>query len=393
MISISEKQNCCGCKACYNICPKNCIEMALDNEGFWYPKADVDKCIHCGLCEKTCPEINIYNNENSKNKPTCLAAWNKNENIRRGSSSGGIFTLIAEWILSNCGVVFGAGFDDKLNVIHKEINTIDELNELRGSKYVQSDINDTYKRARQHLDSGKKVLFTGTPCQIAGLYNFTQKEYGELYTCDLVCHGVPSPKVFEEYKKNMEQKYNSSIQRIAFRHKQFGWKIFSVSLLFNNNTEYRKTLAQDVYMQGFLRNYYLRPSCYKCTYARLPRVSDITLGDFWGVTGKYPELDDDKGTSLLLINTEKGKRMIDSCGNNIFNQECDLDYAIRNNPCIVKSVNEPELRKSFFEDFNTKDFNYVIKKYMSSPSWMKRKIKFIRSLLGGIKRKVISLVK
>jgi len=392
MISISEKQNCCGCKACYNICPKNCIEMVLDNEGFWYPRVDEDKCVYCGLCEKVCPEINIFSNDKSKDKPICLAAWNNNNDIRSESSSGGIFTSIAEQILLNGGMVFGAGYDNNLNVVHKEIQNLEELKDLRGSKYVQSDINNTYKRVKKHLISGKKLLFTGTPCQIAGLYNYIEKDYEELYTCDLVCHGVPSPKVFKEYKKNMEYKYDSHIQKIAFRHKQYGWKLYSVSLQFSNDTEYRKTLEEDAFMQGFLRNYYLRPSCYKCIYGKLPRVSDITLADFWGVAGRYPELDDGKGTSLLLVNTEKGKKMIDSCGNSIFKQECDLNYAISNNPCTVKSVNEPKLRNRFFEDFNNKDFNYVMKKYMSPPSWIKRKIIFIRRVLGFVKRRFLRLV-
>lgn len=384
MISISEKQNCCGCKACCNICPQNCIEMINDSEGFWYPKVKEDECGHCGLCEKVCPEINVYKNDKSKDKPICLAAWNNDKDIRMESSSGGIFTPIAKWILSNNGVVFGAGYDSKLNIVHKKTETIDGLKGLRGSKYVQSDINDTYKESKQSLDIGRKVLFTGTPCQIAGLYSYLQREYEELYTCDLVCHGVPSPKVFNEYKKNMEQKYNSAIQRILFRDKHSGWKLYSVSLLFNNDTEYSKTSFEDIFMRGFLKNYYLRPSCYKCTYGKLPRVSDITLADFWGVEGKYPELDDDKGTSLILVSTEKGKKMINGCWDSIFMQECDLDFAIENNPCMVKSVEVPELRKSFFKDFNTKDFNYVVKKYMSSPSWTRRVFRLI-------KRKVISL--
>ncbi|WP_123054650.1 Coenzyme F420 hydrogenase/dehydrogenase, beta subunit C-terminal domain [Clostridium sp. JN-1] len=393
MISISDKQNCCGCKACYNACPKHCIKMVLDTEGFWYPNVDRDKCIDCGLCEKVCPEINIYKNSNSNDRVECLAAWNNDKEVRRKSSSGGIFTSIAECILSNGGIVFGAGYDDNLKVIHKEANTIQELNNLRGSKYVQSDIKEVYKKAKQYLNNGKKVLFTGTPCQIAGLYNFLQKEYNELYTCDLVCHGVPSPKVFEEYKKYMERKHNSSIENIDFRHKRYGWKLYSVSLLFNNGTEYIKNLSEDVYMQGFLRNYYLRPSCYKCTYAKLPRVSDITLADFWGISYKYPELDDDKGTSLLLINTNKGKKIIDSCGDNIFKQVCDLEYAILNNPCIIKSGKAPKLRKSFFKDFNTKDFDYVIKKYMGQPSWIKRKLIFIKRDLAFIKRRILRLMK
>jgi coenzyme F420-reducing hydrogenase beta subunit len=221
MILITKKQNCSGCKACYNICPEKCIEMFIDEEGFWYPKANEDKCIQCGLCEKVCPEINIYHNDKSYDKPTCLAAWNNDKSKREDSSSGGVFTSIAEWILSNEGVVFGAGYDSGFNVIHKETYKMEGLSELRGSKYVQSDINDTYNKAKQCLDKGEKVLFTGTPCQIAGLYNFLQKEYAELYTCDLVCHGVPSPIVFKKYKQNLECQYNSNIKTIAFRNKNY----------------------------------------------------------------------------------------------------------------------------------------------------------------------------
>lgn len=391
MINIINKENCSGCKACYNVCPKSCIDMVIDEEGFWYPKVNEDVCIQCGLCEKVCPEINIYNSEKACDKPTTFAAWNNDEDKREASSSGGIFTSIAEWILSNGGVIFGAGYDDEFNVVHKEVNSIEGLNDLRGSKYVQSNINDTYKKAKQYLNEGKKVLFTGTPCQIAGLYNYLQKKYDNLYTCDIVCHGVPSPEVFEKYKQMLESLNGSTIQRIAFRHKKYGWKLYSVSLLFNNNIEYSKTLKEDPYILGFLRDYYLRPSCYKCTYSKLPRVSDITLGDFWGVGNKYPGLDDDKGTSLLLVNTDKGKIMLEGCKDSIFIQECDLEHAIKGNPCMVKSVNEPELRKKFFEDFNNKDFDYVVKKYMSPPSWIERTMVFIKRGIGFIKRKTSRL--
>ena len=393
MINIIDKENCSGCKACYNICPQNCIEMFTDEEGFWYPQINEDKCIQCGLCEKVCPEINIYHNDKSYGKPITLAAWNNDKKMREESSSGGVFTSISEWILSNEGVVFGAGYDDRFNVMHKETHKIEGLKELRGSKYVQSDIKDTYNKAKQHLDKGKKVLFTGTPCQIAGLYNFLQKEYEELYTCDIVCHGVPSPIVFEKYKQNLEYQYNSNIKKIAFRNKSYGWKLFSVSIQFDNDAEYSKTLVNDVYMQGFLKNYYLRPSCYKCSYAKLPRVSDITLADFWGIASKYPELDDDKGTSLLLINTDRGKTLLKGCKNNIFTHECDLDHAIKGNPCIIKSVKEPDLRVKFFEDLHRRDFSYVIKKYMSSPSWIKRKIIFTKRAHRFIKRRIIRLTR
>lgn len=391
MIKILDKYKCSGCKACYNVCPNNSIDMMVDEEGFWYPSVKKESCVRCGLCEKVCPEINIFNNESAFSSPYTLAAWNNNDNKRKDSSSGGVFTSIAEDILSIGGIVFGAGYDEKLNVIHKDTDCSDGLIEMMGSKYVQSDVKDSYRKAKYYLENNKDVLFSGTPCQIAGLYNYLQKEYNNLYTCDLVCHGVPSPRVFNEYKNMLEKLYNSTIQRIAFRHKKYGWKLYSVSLLFNDDTEYTKTLNEDPFILGFLRNYYLRPSCYACAYSKLPRVADITLGDFWGVKGKYPEFDDDRGTSLLLVNTDKGKKMLYSCKDSIFTHECDLDYAIKNNPCIVKPVKEPELRKKFFEDFNSKDFDYVVKKYMSPPSWIEKNIILIRRGLGFIKKRAIRL--
>lgn len=309
MISIMSKYNCFGCKACYSVCPQNCIDMLIDEEGFWYPKINMEKCIQCSLCEKICPAINVYNNKKAYSKPITLAAWNNDRFKREVSSSGGVFTSIAEWVLSNDGIVFGAGYDSQYNVIHKEASSKEKLDEIRGSKYVQSNINDTYVKTRYYLEKNKMVLFSGTPCQIAGLYNFIQQDYANLYTCDIVCHGVPSPKVFNKYKKMLEKRNNSKIKKISFRNKKFGWKLYSVSLLFENDTEYSKTLKEDPYMLGFLRNYFLRPSCYKCIYAKLPRVSDITLGDFWGIDNKHPELDDNKGTSLVLVNTEKGREM------------------------------------------------------------------------------------
>jgi coenzyme F420-reducing hydrogenase beta subunit len=358
--------------------------MSADEEGFWYPKVNEDNCINCGLCEKVCPEINIYKNDKAYDKPACHAAWNNDKGIRQDSSSGGVFTSIAEWILSKDGVVFGALYDSNFNVRHKETHTIKGLSELRGSKYVQSDINDTYKSAKKYLDTGKIVLFTGTPCQIAGLYSFLQKEYALLYTCDIVCHGVPSPIVFQKYKENLENKYDSNIKKIAFRDKKNGWKKYFVSIQFDNDKEHSESAANNVYMKGFLRDYYLRPSCYKCSYSKSTRVSDITLGDYWGIASKYPDLDDDKGTSLLLVNTDKGKSMLEACKNKIFTQECDLDHAINGNPSIVSSVKVPNSRKNFFKDLHGREFNYVSKKYMSPPSWVKRILRFTKRRMSKL---------
>jgi len=388
MINIIDKKNCSGCKACYNICPKSCIEMLMDSEGFWYPKVNEASCVNCGLCETVCPEINIYSVKKAYERPICYAAWNKDEDKRKNSSSGGVFTSIAGWIISNGGVVFGAGYDEKLQVRHKEVHTKETLGALRGSKYVQSDINNTYTSAKKYLEAGKKVLFTGTPCQIAGLYNFISKDYANLYTCDIVCHGVPSPLVFKKYKENMETSYGSKIKRIDFRNKKSGWKSYCVSIKFDNNKLYSKTFVNDAYMKGFLRNYYLRPSCYSCSYASINRISDITLGDYWGIASKYPELDDDKGTSLLLINTDRGKTMLEACKTNIVLQECNLEHAIAGNPSIISSVKIPKARDKFFKELNNSKFDYVIKKYMSPPTFIERKIMFGKRVFRFIKRKM-----
>lgn len=389
MINIIDKKNCNGCKACLNICPKGCIEMHTDEEGFWYPKVEVDKCAGCGLCEAVCPEINVYSKEISYEEAACLAAWNNDEKTREDSSSGGVFTSIAENILSKGGVVFGAGYDETFKVIHKEVSRVEDLKELRGSKYVQSDIGKTYSSVKRNLDTGIKVLFTGTPCQVAGLYNYLQKDYEELYTCDVVCHGVPSPLVFEKYKANIEGQFESKIKEISFRNKEFGWKKYSVVMNFESGGRYSKKMGTDVYIQGFLRNYYLRPSCYDCSYANIQRVSDITLGDYWGIASKYPELDNDAGTSLLLVNTDKGRVMIKGCADNIYFKRCDLSHAISGNPSIISSVKVPTLREKYFKDLNKREFEYVIKKYMSPPSYIQGKITLVKRVIRYAKKKII----
>lgn len=307
MIEITKKQNCSGCYACKNICPKQCIDMREDNEGFWYPQVDKDKCINCGLCEKICP---IINNKERVNEIKAYACINKDEKIRAKSSSGGIYTLLAECIINNGGVVFGARFDEELNLVHSYTDNIQGLEQFRGSKYLQSRIGQSYKKAKEFLEKDIKVLFSGTPCQISGLLSYLSKEYENLICIDIICHGVPSPKVFKLYRDELEKKYGSTTQRIDFRCKDYGWKLFCVLLSFNNNTQYMKDLNNDVYMNGFLQNLYLRPSCYECKSKTLNRLSDITIADFWGIQNIASELDDDKGTSLVLVNSNKGKKYL-----------------------------------------------------------------------------------
>lgn len=382
MIEVTNKIDCCGCSACANVCPKNCIEMISDNEGFLYPKVDKEKCVNCGLCEKVCPIINkpqiIESNQ------VALAVINKNINIRLNSSSGGVFTLLASEIIKNDGVVFGAVFsEDCKSVYHKSVQTLEELTALRGSKYVQSEIGNTYSQVKTFLENGKIVLFSGTPCQISGLYAFLNKEYENLFTCDFICHGVPSPLVWKNYVEMREQKAASKTQRTFFRHKKYGWKMYSVQFIFNNCTEYIQIINNDLYMRGFLADLYLRPSCYDCKFKGTNRPSDITLADFWGVENVCPEMYDDKGTSLLLLNSKKGKELFALIADCTVNKEVDLNTAISFNSAAIKSVAIPKKRDDFFADLNNIPTKRLFEKYCKLT--VKQRL---RRLVGAILRKM-----
>lgn len=387
MVIITQKQSCSGCHSCTNACPKHCITMVEDNEGFLYPEVDKTKCIDCGLCEKVCPIINKIEITHAQT-PTAYACMNKNENIRLESSSGGVFTLLAENVISNGGVVFGAGFDDELNLVHSYTDTIEGLCKFRGSKYLQSKIGETYKQAKDFLGKGVQVLFSGTPCQIGGLISYIGKEYDNLLCIDIICHGVPSPKVFKKYKVELENQYSAKAQRIAFRRKDCGWKLYSVSLLFDNDTEYMKNLKQDIYMRGFLQDLYLRPSCYNCNFKTLNRQSDITIADFWGIEYVLPELNDDKGTSLVLVNSNKGQTIFENLQDKMITKQVDVDEAIKYNPSAIKSVHCNSNRNKFFKSLNSYsgDISKLILKY-TKLSFRKRVYIKIRIILSKVKRK------
>lgn len=380
MIQIINKSECCGCHSCENICPKKCITMEKDDEGFLYPKINEDKCIGCDLCEKVCPVINDIDIEPFNS--IAYACKNRNENIRLNSSSGGVFWLLCKAIISNNGVVFGAAFDEKFNVRHSFAETLYECEQYRGSKYVQSIIGDMYFKVKKFLDSGKIVLFSGTQCQIKGLSLYLQKKYINLITVDIICHGVPSPNVFELYKEYLKKtiNYNSEITSIKFRDKEKGWKEFSCVAEFDNENRYSKTLKEDIFMRGFLKDLYLRPSCYNCKAKNYKSTSDISLADYWGVENKHSEFDDDKGISLVLVNTEKGKKILSSITDEVNIIETDLQYAIDNNPCIVRSVKYNPRREDFFKLIKKKDIEICINKCIEPNLIMRAKSKFIRML-------------
>jgi coenzyme F420-reducing hydrogenase beta subunit len=380
---LCEIKKCFGCMACYNICPVNAIKIIEDEEGFLRPKIQEDKCIGCKKCTSVCAAIEDVERDNKTFEQQTYACWNKDKDIRRNSTSGGLFTVIANNILKENGVVFGASFDNKLNVIHSAIDNKKDIVKFRGSKYVQSNIGSTYKESKEFLDKGKSVLFTGTPCQIAGLYKFLGKEYHNLYTCDLICHGVPSPKVYKSYINYMENKYKSPIKNINFRDKKTGWKVYSVQINFQSGKTYTKSNLEDPYSRGFLRDYFIRPSCSNCQYTNINRNGDITIADFWGYKStNEKDFNDDKGISLAIINSKNGERLFQLCKNDLVYFKRDIDEAIKGNRCLSSCFPPSPKRKEFWEDYNSKPFKYVIKKYMyAEPVPLKTKV---RRKIGSI---------
>ena len=364
MIEIVDRQDCTGCTACFSVCPENCISMNKDKDGFNYPEVNHDRCTECSLCIKICPVINV---PVVNNIPKAYACINKDELLRMQSSSGGIFTAIAGVILDRNGIVFGAAFDENFNVAHQSANSHEELQKLRGSKYVQSQINTSYINTKSFLDQGRLVLFSGTPCQIAGLKAYIQKDYKNLFCVDLICHGVPSPKVWTKYVKFRCELASSSPQRISFRRKDYGWKRYSVSFLFKNDTEYLNNLRDDIYMKAFLKNISLRPSCYSCKFKMIHRQSDITLADFWGVDNIFPDMDDDKGTSLIFVNSENGNFLFNAIKNKMQYREVEISKAIKYNSSAVNSVVPHPARAEFFKNIDFLSFDKLVCKYCSDP--------------------------
>lgn len=352
MIKIEDKKDCCGCSSCVQVCPQKCISFTEDREGFSYPKVNHKQCSECGLCEKVCPIL--QNKNKSVQQPIKVyAAKNKKEDIRRHSSSGGIFTLLAEETIKQGGVVFGARFDEKWDVVHDYTETIDGLASFRGSKYVQSRIGDNYLKARTILKEGRKVLFSGTPCQIAGLKSFLRKEYENLLCVDFVCHGIPSPKVWHYYLKSYSNNKNR-IDNINFRDKTHGWKNYSIVISLSTKTtvEEKDTVSQskifkkDPFMNVFLQNVSIRPSCYDCRFRSLKSGADITIGDFWGIEKINHAFDDDKGVSLVIINTEKGKGSFNI--NEAIIEEHSFQEACQYNNSLIKSSASHPFRSLFF---------------------------------------------
>jgi len=386
----NSKNECYGCSSCVQVCPTQAISFEKDSEGFFYPEIDASKCCDCGLCRKSCP---IYQSS-PKDNPQAYAIWNKNDEIRSSSTSGGVFTSLAEKIISDGGVVFGVAFDKSFKAVHTCVDSADQLGPLRGSKYTQSFVGDSYKKVRELLNVDTPVLFSGTPCQIGGLYSYLGKDYSSLFTCDCVCHGVPSPGVFELYKEHLQKLHNSEIETLQFRNKLESWKSYNVSVTFKSGRQVLTSFKEDPYMIGFIKNMYLRPSCHTCKYASLQRQADVTLGDFWGIDKFYPELDDDRGTSLLLINTPKGAQLLQRCENELAIHKCDLSNAVKENPSLTGPSYPNKLRSKFFYQMDKSDFKTLQNRFLRPTSkielFIRKCISFPKRLIKAAFRKLTS---
>lgn len=345
MIQITNKNHCCGCSACAQICPKQCIAMMPDSEGFCYPKINETICVKCGLCEKVCP---MLKSQNMQGQVHALAAYCKEDKIRLASSSGGIFSLLAEEILEEGGVVFGAAFDGQMMVHHVAVESVRDLERLRGSKYLQSRIENSYADVKAYLAADRKVLFSGTACQIAGLLHFLGRPYEKLWTVDVLCHGVPTPTLWKNYLSEQNRAFKMPVRQISFRDKSQGWKKYQMAWKVEGGEIYRQPASRNPYMRLFLSNICLRPSCYDCHFKGFPRVSDLTLGDCWGVEQHSPEMDDDKGTSVVIVNTEKGNTLREKIAGRCVWKEEKLDVLLPPTADSRKSVQPHPNRRRFF---------------------------------------------
>jgi coenzyme F420-reducing hydrogenase beta subunit len=358
-----EKTGCSGCTACAALCPKNAITMQSDAMGFLYPEIDSGACTGCGLCEKLCPFHKDYKTEGNFKTPLVYAARSRDIRELEKSQSGALFAVLSDWILEKGGVVYGAGYTDHFRVAHKRATSKEGRDELRGSKYVQSDINNTFKQARDDLQggTGRPVLFSGTPCQIAGLKaSLTGIDTSDLYLCDLVCHGVPSPFVWRDYVNYIEKKYKKTIVKVNFRDKRFGWKAHKESFTFSDTYTYTYT-----YTYLFYAHVMFRPACEKCPFASYRRTGDITLGDFWEKSKSdriYAAFSaDNRGISLALLNTPKGQKLFDAVKHHLHYVESDTAE------CWQPQLEHPPRFSSKFsgfeKDYLAHDFGFIIRKY------------------------------
>lgn len=358
-ISAVTKEDCCGCTACYATCPSNAISMQPDKEeGFLYPVVDDSKCIYCGKCFKVCKDVRLYQGDQK-----IYACWSKDDNLRAKSSSGGIFSLFAEYVLGQGGAVCAVGYSENCKeCLHKIIWKSEDLDDLRRAKFVQSKKYDVFQNVRDILKEKTLLLFCGTPCEVGGLRQFLGREYDNLITCDIICGCVSSPMVYRTYIEFLNQKYEANAVSVNFKDKRKGWRGKAIAVMFDNDKEYFNSILDDDYFVSFHSRFNIRPSCFNCKYRNLKRAADITLGDFWAIDKYNEAFDDNKGTSFVLVNTTKGEKVLLQLDLNIHLMDINYEeYCKKYNWCMHRNpyAMPDEDRKTFYKDVVSMPFDQM----------------------------------
>ena len=394
MIEIKKKEECCGCTACYSVCPKNAITMQADEEGFQYPMVDVDKCVNCGLCEKVCPIKNKQVPEIDQPLKAYVVR-NTKESALLNSASGGFFSALGEYIISKKGYVFGVVYDENMRVCHWGTNTLNGITRFRSSKYVQSDLGNVFSEVQNLLDSGELACFSGTPCQIEGLKRFLRKDYNNLITVDLICHGVPSPMLWDRYIETQKERNKSRIVEINFRSKDYGYHNSTLKIHFEDGKIHHGSSRNDAMMKCFFGEIASRPSCYNCAFKYSKHESDFTLFDAWHGAQLVGQADDEKGYTHLFVQTEKGRDLLDKLHNGIAMVEVDPEIAIElDGPMVRQSAKPHKNRHCFLKEVNVSGIDKAVEKYIP----ISKKDKLLVSTKGilyklGILKKIQRLAK
>lgn len=383
-----------GCKACGDACPKQAIAFTVDEEGFWHPEIDGDKCIDCHICERVCPVVSRpERQQNNFEKPEVYAAYHKNHDVRYDSTSGGMYYALAENILGQggwlAGCVYTAGFDHAEHIVS---NTREGLKRIMRSKYFQSDTGGIYKKVRELLLKRQSVLFCGAPCQVAALYKFLGKEYSNLYTVDFICRGINTPLAYQMYMRELTEEYSSPLKEVRFKDKSRGWTNLGTRIVFTNGKEYYRNRFNDPWVNGFIcGDIYMRPSCAECHFKEFPRIADITIGDFWGI--ELTEEERKYGLSLAMVNSDKGCELFDLAKESLVYRKEKLELAVAGNSALLHPAPISPNRKRFFELLKSRKYSEAVWETMGL-GWPKWKIRawllqsraYIRAKLGNLKR-------
>ena len=400
MINITDKSNCCGCCACVDSCAHKAISLKTDIEGFWYPVVDKEKCIECGLCEKVCPELNISDlKKNDFPKPVkTIAAIHRNMKVRWDSTSGGAFTALADAMYRQGGYVSGAIYNEDFSVRNYVSNKPDDLTKIRSSKYLQSKAEGVFAEIRSLLRKGEKVLACGTPCQMAALRSFLRKDYENLIIIDFVCRGVNSPKVYRKYLDSLECKYGGKVVYVKAKNKELGWRNLTRKVVFDNGKSYYGVGMIDDFRRGYHTNVFCRPSCYTCQYKGFPRMSDITIADYWGIEKVDKNLDNDIGTSMILLNSKKGEQYFELIKDDLEYRETEFGSILAGNGALTAPISPATIdRETFFNDLDKGTFEEVTEKYFPLNKFkpqkdIKRRLKdFIKGCLNTYRMYGLSL--